>query len=426
MKRLYFLCLLALFVTFDPSVSSARVTPPLNKSIENDPVYKASLALFEEVYKTMLKNYYKGVPVEEFKKFLYIFNKKIYPEMRISGKSPNYIKWRSAAYMVKQLRDDEDIFSAFIPPQFAKKYEEKVLGKKIDLGIEGELGQRGFMVKFVEPRSNAYEKGLRESDIVKAIDGESVVGLTQDSVEKMLTPLEGKSVALKYLDVTDKQEKTIHVLSEEYFKQTVFMVPVDVPGIYALQIKKFNRRTAEDMTPLMEEVLKNHAKGLILDLRGNPGGPPLAARQVAAFFLTPNEEFAYFQMHGTPQARLFVPRIPSAYRFQGDIVILVNKQSGSAAELFSGIMQGKNRAALMGQSTAGQVMLKSMFHLEDGSMVLLVTGRGHYPDGKVFSFSGLQPDRKTSKEEKDAALIHEAAEYLVSLPKADKLTTEDN
>lgn len=374
----------------------------------------------------MLTNYYKDIPVEEFKKFLYIFNKRIYPQMKISGKSPDYIKWRSAAYMVEQLRDNEDIFSAFFPPQFVKQYEEKALGKKVDLGIAGELAGEGFLVKFVEPRSDAYEKGLRENDLVKTIDGLRVAGLSQEKVEEMLVPLEGTSVTLEYFDADEKTDKAIDVLSEEYFRQTVFMVPVDVPGVYALQIRKFNRRTAEDMTVFMEEVLKNNARGLILDLRGNPGGPPLAAREVSAFFLTPNEEFAYFQMNNKPKARLFVPEIPPAYRFKGDVVILVDKESGSASELFSGIMRGRNRAVLMGRTTAGQVMLKSMFHFEDESMVLLVTARGHYPDGEVFSFDGLHPDQEIPPDNEDIDLIRYAAEYLASLPEADKLTAEDN
>jgi C-terminal processing protease CtpA/Prc len=66
--------------------------------------------------------------------------------------------------------------------------------------------------------------------------------------------------------------------------------------------------------------------------------------------------------------------------------------------LFSGVLQDRERALLMGENSAGQVFLKSMFHFDDESMVLLVTARGHYPDGKVFSFDGLNPDIPVERE----------------------------
>ena len=158
-------------------------------------------------------------------------------------------------------------------------------------------------------------------------------------------------------------------------------------------------------------------KGLILDLRGNPGGPPLAAREISSFFLTPGEDFAYFEGKNLPKALLDVPQIFEQYHYNGPIVILVNKESGSASELFSGAMQSRGRAALMGTNTAGKVLLKSMFNFDDQSMLLLVTAAGHFPDGRVFSFDGLSPDRKV--DDKKADLVNLAALYLSSLKKSE-------
>ena len=150
---------------------------------------------------------------------------------------------------------------------------------------------------------------------------------------------------------------------------------------------------------------------LILDLRGNPGGPPLAAREISSFFLTPTREFAYFEIKNKPKALLTVPTIASEHRYNGPVAILVNEKSGSASELFSGVMQKNNRATLLGTPTAGQVFLKSMFYFADDSMVLLVTGRGHYPDGSVFSFNGVQPNYVFDPQEPN--LVNYAAKYLL-------------
>lgn len=390
--------------------SSPELSAPASSTGTSD--FDEYVAFFKKVYETMDKNYYYPVTQEMFDRFVLNFKNKIYNQLKSSGKSIDFIRWRSAAFMVEAMKDPEDIFSAFMPPKAAKHYEQEALGKKIDLGIEGELTTDGFLVSKIEPRSDAYEKGLRERDLIVKIDGQEVTQLSQKDIEDRLTPLENSQVALDYLDREQRLPHIIQAISKEYFKQTVFLVPVDVPGVDCLQIQRFNRMTGEDMTRYMSLILKNGDQHLIIDLRGNPGGPPLAAREIAAFFLEPEDQFAYFKWKNRPSATLDVPRVPDKFRYHGNIVILVNDKSGSASELFTGVMQFRGRAVVMGTNTAGQVFLKSMFNFDDQSMLLLVTARGHKPDGSVFSFKGVAPD--IAKPANDDALIHEAAQYLVS------------
>ncbi|MCK5215875.1 MAG: PDZ domain-containing protein [Candidatus Omnitrophica bacterium] len=381
----------------------------INTPLQDNADYQSYLDFFEEVYKYMDDNYYHEVTRDDYQRFIHVFNTKIYPQLQNSGKTINYIKWRSTAYLVDFLKSQDDIFSAFFPPLAAKDYEEEVLGKRIDLGIEGILSKEGFRITRMEPRSDAFLKGLNEKDILLTIAGKNVTAFTQEEIVEMLVPLEGEKVVLNYYDETEQAKITIEVESVEYFKQTVFMIPVEEPNVFCLQIQRFNRKTSEDMTRFMNYILRQDNPGLIIDLRGNPGGPPLAAREISAFFLPPLEEFVYFQRKNKPKAVLDVPKIPEPYHFKGDIVILVNKESGSASELFAGILQGRGRAVVMGSNTAGQVFLKSMFPFEDESMLLLVTARGFHPDGTVFSYEGVVPDEK---KEDDGSLINFAASYL--------------
>jgi len=379
-------------------------------------VYQDYLKFFEEVYQTMDANYYQPVTREAFNRFIDRFNLKIYRELSNQKATINFIKWRSAAYLVDFLKDPEDNFSAFMPPKAAEKFEQKVLGHKIDLGIEGEMTDEGFEVSMVEPRSDAGLKGLVVKDVILKIDRDSVFKMTKEEVQKRLTAEINTKVLLHYFASADKTLKDIEVVSQDYFKQTVFLVPTHYPSIYCLQIKSFNQKTSEDMFRFLSYVQKQGETSLILDLRGNPGGPPLAAREISGFFLPPREEFAYFQKRGKPKSLLDVPPIPEQYHYQGDIVILVDEGSGSASELFSGILQNRKRAVLMGTNTAGKVLLKSMYYFSDNSMVALVTARGYYPDGTVFSYQGLDPDFSVEKPEGDI-LIRKAAEYLMDLRK---------
>ena len=109
---------------------------------------------------------------------------------------------------------------------------------------------------------------------------------------------------------------------------------------------------------------------------------------------------------------LSVPEISEEYRYPGPVAVLVNKESGSASELFSGILQKNKRAVLIGTNTAGKVLLKSMFNFDEDSMLLLITARGHFADGEVFDFNGLVPDYAVQDEKAD--LIRYAAEKLQS------------
>ncbi|MCA9406797.1 MAG: PDZ domain-containing protein, partial [Candidatus Omnitrophica bacterium] len=391
-----------------------------NKEIQPMPdtkdSYEEYMSFFEEIYKTMDENYYKPVSKEAFDRFIEVFNTKIYGELRETGKSIDYIRWRSAAKMIDYLKDEEDIFSAFYPPKPAKEYEQTALGRRQDLGIEGEFVGNMFKVSHVEPRSDSYAQGLRPLDDIVKIDGKDVKDLTEDEVKELLVPMYESTVTLGYYPAGTQDLKYIDVLSKEYFKQMVFPITTPVEGIYGLEVRRFNRKTAEDMFRYIKYFkAQGPMKGLIIDLRGNPGGPPLAAREISSFFLPPGDDFAYFQKKNQPKAMLDVPEIPKEFHYDGPMVILINNKSGSASELFSGILQSKGRAVLMGENSAGQVMLKSMFHFDDDSMVLLITARGHHPDGQVFSFGGLIPNRAVNEEETD--IIEYATLYLVYVNK---------
>jgi Periplasmic protease len=238
------------------------------------------------------------------------------------------------------------------------------LGQRVDLGLEGKKTDDGFLITRIEPRSDSYVQGLRQDDILLSIDESDVKGLSQEEIEAKLNPLINTKVKLAYLAWEDGQRKSVNVLSQEYFKQTVFLRPVAVPGVYCLEIPKFNRTTGEDLFRFLQLVEKQDPLGLVLDLRGNPGGPPLAAREISSFFLKGGDDFAYFQRRNPPdKLDLDVPVINGEYQYQGPIVILVDEGSGSASELFAGVMQFRGRAAVIGTNTAGQVLLKSMFSL---------------------------------------------------------------
>ena len=375
--------------------------------------YQEYQAYFERVFATFQDHYYLEPKRADFDAFMETFRTKIYAQLKSEGKSDDYVKWRSAWYLVERLKSAEDKFSQFYPPKPAEKFQKEALGQRVDVGLEGKKVDAGFEVTRVEPRSDAYEKGLREADVLTHVDGQALAVLPQDSIETLLTPLLGAHVEVTYHPQGQAVSQTVQIESKEYFKQTVFLREVAVPGVFCLEIPKFNRTSGEDLFRFLRLIEQYQPLGLVLDFRGNPGGPPLAAREMSAFFLNGGEEFVRFQKRGIPADILDVPTIDAQYKFNAPIAILVDHDSGSAAELFPGIMQFRKRAIVLGVNTAGQVLLKSMFPLPDGAMVALVTAPGYYPDGRQFSFQGITPDQIITDAPKDG-LINLAAAILVS------------
>lgn len=389
----------------------SMAAPMRDSSSTESKDYQTYLAFFEEVFQTFQSNYYLSPDRKIFDDFMEKFRTKIYPQLSGEGKSNDYVRWRSAWFLVDELKSKEDKFSQFYPPKPAEKFQKEALGQRVDLGIEGKKDGNGFSVTRIEPRSDAFEQGLREQDILTVIHGKKVAALTQEAIEQELSPLINTEVKISYVAHEDGKAKTIRVVSKEYFKQAVFLKPTAVDGVFCLDLPKFNRMTGEDTFRFLQALAPLHPKGLVIDLRGNPGGPPLAARELVSFFLKGGDEFAYFQKRQAPKDSLDVPTIPDEYKFKAPIVILVDEESGSASELFAGIMQFRGRAVVFGTNTAGQVLLKSMFPFKDGSMVALVTAPGYYPDGTRFSFNGITPNQIIHDAPKDG-LINLAAAYL--------------
>ncbi|MBF0619918.1 MAG: hypothetical protein HQL19_07110 [Candidatus Omnitrophica bacterium] len=374
------------------------------------------LKYFEEVYAQMDSHYYTDVKRSDYDRFIKAFDEKIYPSLLLEGKSNDYVRWRSAAYLVDFLKQPDDIFSRFLPPKPAEKFAQEVYGQKIDLGIEGHKEAAGFVVDFIEPRSDAYDKGLREADLIVRLDADDVTVLDESRIKEKLVPLAGAEVLIDYIDSLERKPHAIKVISREYFKQTVFLKSTGVKDIYCVDIQKFNQSTHEDFGRFIAMLEAKSPKGLVLDLRGNPGGPPLAALAISAFFLPNGETFAYFEGKNKPRSSLAIPTLPPQFHVDWPIVILVNNMTGSASELFSGIMQDRKRALVFGTSrTAGQVLLKSIFDMSDKSTIALMVARGHFPDGRPFSLDGVAPNELMPLEKNDE-MVTLAAKYLFVKP----------
>lgn len=358
-----------------------------------DTVLTSYIDYLESVYDIMNREYYANVSREVFNQYISDFKTKIFEkQVQDKTKLDDGIKHIATGILVSRLKSPDDPFTNFYPPQLVKDFKSSVLGFGLDIGIEGVIKEGSFIISQVEPRSDAFKKGISIGNEVIKIDDVVVSELSLDQIKQKFSPEEGKEVALEVFFPKTNATSAIKVTSTKYFKQSVFAVPTLNPKVACLKIKFFNEETGNDLKDSIEDINKNNITKLILDLRDNAGGPPLAAWDISGVFLAPKQNLFYFaKKNQTPQGLV---SSPSVVHYEGKVAILINKGTGSASELFSGIMQAYHRASLIGENSAGKVYLKSLFDLSDGATLELTVAKGFLFNNNPVDAGGLTPNFK--------------------------------
>jgi carboxyl-terminal processing protease len=206
-----------------------------------------------------------------------------------------------------------------------------------------------------------------------------------------------KSVTVKRAVITTDMVKDINNKKE---------FPVDADGIGYARLSEFGDSTGQELEDALQKMQAQDMKGLIIDLRGNPGGLLDEAVEVCQKFL--------------PRGQLIVstegrdPRENSVRRAEGDgdelkgapIVVLVNYDSASAAEIVTGCLQDLHRAVILGEKTFGKGSVQSIFPLDDGSALKLTTAKYYTPSHRVIHEHGITPDIFVPMtEEQEAAIL---------------------
>lgn len=369
-----------------------KVLNPLPSPIpDNAPFLKPYTDFFQEVFDTMDREYYAPISRETYDTFVSGFKQKVLSRLKDKETVVTEIKYLGAGLLVQKLKDPTDSFSGFMPPKEAEEFQSQVLGYELGIGLSGHMTYKGYELDKVELRSDSYKKGIQKGDVVLKIDDVNVLKMSEEELKKALYPPLGTIVNLEVYFSKKKTTEKVGVEVIEFFKETLGSIPTGVPGMFYIKINQFNEKTGDDFIILTNFYIRQGMNKLVIDLRENPGGPPLAARDIASLFFKPGTELFYFQRKNRPKALLGTIFKPIHY--DGQIAVLIDKGSGSASELFSGMMKQYNRAVIFGnENSAGKTFLKSMFKMNDESMLFLVTSLAYMSDGEQYPLSGVKPD----------------------------------
>lgn len=312
-----------------------------------------------------------------------------------------------------------DPHSSYLDPDDFKDMQAQTSGEYGGLGIEV-TAQDGF-VKVVSPMDGtpAFRAGIKSGDFLTAIDGKSIVGLPlNDAVKQMRGEINS---AISVTIVRENVEPFDVSLTREVIRPEVVKQKM-VGDVGYVRVTTFNEQTVKALDRALETTRKGALKGLVLDLRDNPGGLLEASIEVSSRFLSGGEVVSTRGRHDTDSKRYNAVR---ANRYPNvPIVVLVNGGSASAAEIVAGALQDRERAVVLGVTSFGKGSVQTVLPLGPNKGAMrLTTSRYYTPSGKSIQGQGIEPDFEVAQvrlSDKDIAeLKTRAARYSESaLPHA--------
>jgi len=349
------------------------------------------------------KNAGSPLPIEELRQLADVFG--LIKSDYVESVEDKRLLTEAISGMVASL----DPHSAYLDKKAFKELREGTQGKFVGLGIE--VGMEDGYVKVISPieDSPAYRAGIKAGDLITRLDTTPVKGMTLDQAVKRMRGEPNTKITLTIARKDEDKPLLITIVRQEIHVQSVKARMIE-PGYGWLRVSQFQEPTVADMVKKLNMLYTEdpNLKGLVLDLRNDPGGVLPGAIGVAAAFLPKdavivstngqlaNSKATFYAKReyyasgpvGDPLAKLpeAVKKVP--------VVVLVNSGSASASEIVAGALQDYKRATIMGTQTFGKGSVQSIVALppDRQTAVKLTTARYYTPNGRSIQAKGIVPD----------------------------------
>jgi carboxyl-terminal processing protease len=327
-----------------------------------------------------------GLPLEELRVFAEVFSriKKDYVEPVDDRVLLNYA--------IEGMLSGLDPHSAYLDEDDYRDIRVGTSGEFGGLGIE--VGMENGFVKVISPIDDtpAQRAGVLAGDLIIRLDDKPVKGMSLDDAVKLMRGKPGTK--LKLTIVRDGADKPVEItVVRDIIKTVSVRQRMLEPGFGYIRVSQFQARTPEDMLSKLGK-LKREAggslKGLVLDLRNNPGGVLNAAVAISDAFLT-GGTIVYTEGR-IDDSQLKFKAAPDDVLEGAPIVVLVNGGSASASEIVAGALQDHKRAVIMGTQTFGKGSVQTIVPVNEKTALKLTTARYFTPNGRSIQAEGIVPD----------------------------------
>ena len=320
----------------------------------------------------------------------HLIEEKFYTEKPLDYQEMTYGAIRG---MVASLGDHNTVF---LTPAQADMFDEDLQGEFGGIGVTVSMTEEGQLrvVKLI-PGAPAESAGLKAGDVILEVDGKRIEDMDMTEAISRIRGPKGSKVRLLIQRLGDTFEVTI--------ERAVIEIPAVESrmldkGIAYLSLWECNARTAQVVRQSLEQLMQENPRGLILDLRGNPGGYLYVAERVASEFIDDGLILIERNKDGTEvrhEAR------KGGCATQIPLVVLVDKATASAAEIIAGAIQDNKRGILIGERTFGKGSVQSTERLSDRSSLRITIAHWLTPNGHQIDGQGLMPDIEVKISDED-------------------------
>ncbi len=275
-----------------------------------------------------------------------------------------------------------DPHSNFFDPKEYSKLREDQSGHYYGIGMM--VGARGnrTIVQYPFSGSPAFKAGLRPGDAILEVNDQKTDSMSMSDVAEHLKGPRGTHVQVVVAREGQEKPLTFNIVRDEIPRSSVPFVFWIKPGIAYATITGFNENTGKELDEKLKRLGEKDIKGLVLDLRGNPGGLLNEGVEVAGHFLKKGEAVVSHHGRASPN-KVYSARTDGSGK-DYPIVVLVNRLTASAAEIVSGALQDHDRGWILGEPTFGKGLVQTVFPLSDNTGLALTTAHYYTPSGRLI------------------------------------------
>jgi carboxyl-terminal processing protease len=280
-----------------------------------------------------------------------------------------------------------DPHSNFYDPKAYAKMREDQRGHYYGVGMV--IQQQNNKVYVITPYEGtpSFRAGIRPGDIIAAIDGKSTDGMTSDVVAKNLKGPKGTHVQVSVVRDGQTKPLTFDLVRDEIPHPSVDLKYEIRPGVGYIHLTQFQETTAQEVNQAIDSF--PNLKGLVFDLRGNPGGLLSQAVEVCDHLRSKGQTIVSQRGRAYPDQNYTATHGNGGKQFP--IVVLVNRNTASAAEIVSGALQDHDRALIVGETTFGKGLVQTVYNLSENTGLALTTYHYYTPAGRLIqrNYSGV-------------------------------------
>lgn len=292
-----------------------------------------------------------------------------------------------------------DPFSLYLDPETYKEFKEDSEGRFVGTGME--VSVKGGALHVLAPLegSPAAQAGIRPGDLILKIDGVATKDIFLADAVRKLRGEPGSKVTLTLSREDEPKPFELSVKRRAMTAKSIREAKRLENGVLYIRIAEFQKHTAEDFKEALERLGAFSARGLVLDLRNNPGGPLEQAVEVVGHFVPKGRVIVTTNGRNRQKNRRYLSK--NAFGVDvGPIAVLVNRGSASGSEIVAGAVQDHGLGRVFGKKTYGKGCVQTLTPLPDGSAVRITTSHYYTPKGRLIHGIGVAPDEEIAEDPK--------------------------